>query len=421
MRFLFLIALLSAAGGKRQQEQEILVEVASPTRSPGRRLPSTENVEYTLTTLGFSAKKWHEEFAPSVITKIGELDWSGDIGGSLTALSTEVVGTLLDFVHPLLASFFSFFVGLFGGGDSNLLEDIQELVEKVVTMKLNTFLKEVIAWNIAGVVDTIQMAGDDSASWKLFHMNVADSFSKVFVSCWLEPSTDECRKWRTTGSAGAGLLLELYFTDLMIMATVTMASYGHNCEGLATLVLRAAGRSKDHLEVFKECRLHGACRLVKGMIQHGRSGGRIIPSKDLLLDREFCQKLPKGSPLLEDLEGSYDSCFRKEEQEVERELGNLEKNAVANLKAATAIQRGAARAEAAAEKAARVRSCEVLGLTLCLADTEAAEVSEPWSGKCLKLSACEDLKAAAAARHEAFWVRRRRRDRRRRDSESLLS
>jgi len=371
-RFLFLVVLLSTAQGVRMLKRgssKIDFSSSSNTTNScrGGCFPSAENAELTLETLGESAKTWHEDFAPRIITKIGELDWSVNLTGSLIALGAEAVGKLIGFVHPLLGAFFSFFVSLFGGGDTQLLKNIQKLIEKVVTVKLNNFLKEVVSWNIASVVDTIQLAGDDSALWKVFPLYVADSFSKVFVSCWLNPSSDECKKWRTKGSAGAGLMLELYFTDLMILSTATMASYGHDYEGLAALLLRAAERSKDHLDVFKECRLHGECRLVMG--GWGRAGDG--KCRDLLLNTVFCSddKLSVNA---------YRRCFEDYEREVLHELSILEKHVVANFAAAYKIKGGAART---AHKQ-KTRICESSGRRLCWAG--------PLFGQCLDYSVCVD-------------------------------
>lgn len=178
---------------------------------------------------------------------------------------------------------------------SNFLQEILEAVDKLITQRLNEFARGEVMTAVSAAMTQIDTAGDNPTEWGRIPLLFSGYFPKVFRNCWGTEGS-ACGDWRTGGSAGQGLLLELQFTQLMILSAATVAKHGHAFSAFATHVSRAAQLTRNHYNTFKAYRTNttngAAGGLTKGSVSCPNPRTRrtclTSPSRDNLMGTDFC-------------------------------------------------------------------------------------------------------------------------------------
>jgi len=360
MKFWVFTVMLAIAQGfrtraARGRSVDILVEsgrTSAGSQNPpaGPILNQRENVNWTLGKLGAVDPN---TLAVGVIEGVASLDFSAPLAPQLRELTVSTIGSIAGMVNPLLGAVFSIFAGLFGWGSSNgsadILNKIMEHVDKLITRRLDDFAREQVKTAISGAMDTIESAGDNVTRWGGIPTALADKFSAVFKTCWdREDST--CDSWRKEGSAGQGLILELQFTELMILATATVAEHGHSFRFMADRVKEAARLTRNHYNTFRAWRLSmsGSGGVSIGDVYcRGPRGTKceLRASRDKLKNRNLCS--PYAGPFCQGRKCKpkmaewRDRCINSYMGSISWELDRLKPQHEANLKAADSLVRAA--------------------------------------------------------------------------------
>lgn len=240
-----------------------------------------------------------------LLNKIAGINWRGNIGDQMKDIARttglKAAQYIVSAAHPLLGVVFSLMSSLFGwggAGGSSMVEQILEEVDRMIKDAVKTLKREFVALEVRGVMATINNAGTTVSEWARIPSLMADKFVKVFrQACWDSPSSTACRNWRTKDSGGAHLLLELKFTELMVMAGSTMSRYNRPLEVFAENIELAANRTLGHYNVFQGYRLnfnaadHGVTkgRAVCGGRFNNRTCG-VDAGRDKLLEKDVCAR-----------------------------------------------------------------------------------------------------------------------------------
>jgi len=238
-----------------------------------------------------------------LLNKIAGINWRGDVGEQMKGIARttglKVAHYIVSAAHPLLGVVFSLMSSLFGwggAGGSSMVEQILEEVDRMIKDAVRTLKREFVALEVRGVMGIINNAGTTVSEWARIPGLMADKFVKVFKqACWDSPGSNNCREWRTKDSGGAHLLLELKFTELMVMAGSTLLRYNRPFEVFAENIELAANRTLGHYNVFQGYRLnfnaadHGVTKAT--LACGGRFNNRTCgtnPGRDKLLEKDVC-------------------------------------------------------------------------------------------------------------------------------------
>jgi len=145
-------------------------------------------------------------------------------------------------------------------------------------------------------MEIINHAGTSVSEWESVPRMMSEKFVKVFKqACWDEPKSTTCKDWRTKDSGGAHLMLELKFTELMILSASTLLRYNRTFEVFAENIELAANRTMDHYMVFQRYRLDFSSSengVTKGSLKCGgwwpNQYCSTNPSRDELLGKDVC-------------------------------------------------------------------------------------------------------------------------------------
>jgi len=198
-----------------------------------------------------------------LLKEIAEIDWHGDIGQQMKNIVIKTGKSIAQYIvtsiDPLLGVVFSLMSSLFGwggGGESSMAEQILNQVDKMIKDAVNSLKREFVQLEIEAVMEIINNAGTDVSRWDRIPDSMTRSFVNVFKQCWNRPTSTDCRDWRTKASGGAHLMLELKFTELMVMAGSTMLRHDLSFEVFAENIELAANRTLEHYKVFEAFRKH---------------------------------------------------------------------------------------------------------------------------------------------------------------------
>jgi len=240
-----------------------------------------------------------------LLNQIARINWRGNIGDQMKQIARttglKAAHYIVSAAHPLLGVVFSLMSALFGWGgasSSNMVEQILKEVERMIKNAVTTLKRDFVSLEVRGVMEIINNAGTSVSEWERIPGLMADKFVKVFKqACWDQPSSTACRNWRTKDSGGSHLLLELKFTELMVMSGSTMLRYNRGFEVFAENIELAANRTKAHYDVFQGYRLnfnHAEHGVTKGTIAcGGRFNNRTCGTnagRDKVLDQDVCKR-----------------------------------------------------------------------------------------------------------------------------------
>jgi len=264
-------------------------------------------------------KRAHPEALSNLLGGISKLDFKKRISSQLKDLvvhHTVAFGqAIASSAHPVLGVVFAVFTALFtGGGDdqADFVQSILEEVKNMITEATNEFAKKLVKKELSStmtIIDNIAQ-NTDVASWDhVINSNLIGKFDLIFGEgdCWEQQSSADCKLYRTSGSKGSALLLEVKYTELMVATILQYIEYGGKNKNFALHVQKAARRSRDHFQAFKTYRTNWTST------ESGVTGGNVhCPSRGSFA--RFCKPEPArdhltGSPVCEYANDLYDHRF----------------------------------------------------------------------------------------------------------------
>jgi len=297
----------SKAWSSNLDEQAEAAEEASTSNDALAATLSTGTLENRINkTLDELDTEWKDakKAGTDLLNSIAEIDWKGNIGDQMLGIARNSALTgvkwIATTIHPLLGVVFSLMSSLFGWGgakESKMRKQILTEVEGMIKDALNSLRGDLAAFEVKGVMDTINTADENHTLWEKLPLTLASSFSKVFMQCWGSPGHPDCRTWRQFGGGGCALMQEIKFTELMIMVGAQMLDYEIENPVFADNVEKASNRTLAHYNVFQGARLsfaHPDHGVEKGSVA---CGGRMknrtcttYPSRDKFLNEDFCSR-----------------------------------------------------------------------------------------------------------------------------------
>lgn len=221
--------------------------------------------------------------------------------GIARATGLRAAQFIVSAAHPLLGVVFSLMSSLFGWGGAgkcNMVEQILEEVKHMIKDAIRELRVGLVTDEVRSAMAVINDADTNVTSWQRLPQVMAGKFNKVFrLFCWDSPGGDTCRNWRRIGGGAKALLLEMKFTELMVMSGATLLRYGSTFKVFAENIELAANRTRGHYNVYQGCRLSFAsadCGVTKGNVAcGGRLNNRTCdtrPSYDNLLKQDVCAR-----------------------------------------------------------------------------------------------------------------------------------
>lgn len=221
---------------------------------------------------------------------------------------------------------------------------------------INSLKVGLVAEEVRGAMATINDADTNVSKWQSLSGLMSGKFNKVFrLFCWDTPDGATCRNWRRTGGGAQALLLEIKFTELMVMSGATLLKYGSTFKVFAENIELAANRTMGHYNVYQGCRLSFAsadCGVTKGNVScGGQFNSRTCatnPSYDNLLKQDFCARSRVScSDALDScrtrVQGYLNTCHSNYLSGIRNNLENkMKPEVVALQRAARSLKRGEA-------------------------------------------------------------------------------
>jgi len=173
-----------------------------------------------------------QELLADVISRIGDFDFSEDIGAQIASLAGATFLGALEMVNPILGAVVSVFAGLLGvnGADPNsaLIKNILAQVDKMTTQSIANFRNELTQQDIQGTLNMIKRA-DTKFEWIVVGSAIHKEVGSIFTdACWNSPNSVNCQTWRTTGGGVRALIYEIEYTQMMISVHLELRRLSEN-------------------------------------------------------------------------------------------------------------------------------------------------------------------------------------------------
>jgi len=286
-----------------------------------------------------------------LLNEVAGINWGGDVGSAMVNiagdLGLQASAYIASAVHPLLGVVFSLMSSLFGWEgteSSDMATEILEEVEKMIKGAVTDLRRELVTEKVWGAMSIVNDAGTSRSKWEDVPGLLAASFVGVFKSCWHSPSSKDCKNWRTSDSGGSHLMLELKFTELMVLTGATLLTYNLEFESFAEYIEKAANLLYHHYNAFFDYRL-AENSLEKGVVT---CKGRPNPirgcwprgGRDKVLNKDICQ-LSRSAVNRSIMQSRLDTCYSEYLSSIETNLlKKIKPEVQAVHKAALSLKRG---------------------------------------------------------------------------------